>query len=298
MTALEGCLIVIGIIAIVVSYFISEKSAEERMKKAVDELVLGEGTKQTLIRQAKDTVEEALNGMSEEIAGKAEIQLEKLSNEKIMMVHEYADTVLEEIGKNHQEVMFLYSMLDDKDREVKNTVKEAQKMVKSMRELSQRQEYAIKQAEAAMEYLEAENSKIQEERKSLAQKFESELDLEENGNGEKKEESSEQSKRLERNLEKNSDRKRRKRSRKKNQEKKWETMEFVPNEEEYFQENQSEALLTEIEEKEDKRNQIIRLYQQGKSKLEIAKELKLSMGEVSLVIDLYYTPEKRRGNME
>lgn len=298
MTALEGCLIVIGIIAIVVSYFISEKSAEERMKKAVDELVLGEGTKQTLIRQAKDTVEEALNGMSEEIAGKAEIQLEKLSNEKIMMVHEYADTVLEEIGKNHQEVMFLYSMLDDKDREVKNTVKEAQKMVKSMRELGQRQEYAIKQAEAAMEYLEAENSKIQEERKSLAQKFESDLDLEENGNGEKKEESSEQSKRLERNLEKNSDRKRRKRSRKKNQEKKWETMEFVPNEEEYFQENQSEALLTEIEEKEDKRNQIIRLYQQGKSKLEIAKELKLSMGEVSLVIDLYYTPEKRRGNME
>lgn len=298
MTALEGCLIVIGIIAIVVSYFISEKSAEERMKKAVDELVLGEGTKQTLIRQAKDTVEEALNGMSEEIAGKAEIQLEKLSNEKIMMVHEYADTVLEEIGKNHQEVMFLYSMLDDKDREVKNTVKEAQKMVKSMRELSQRQEYAIKQAEAAIEYLEAENSKIQEERKSLAQKFESDLDLEENGNGEKKEESSEQSKRLERNLEKNSERKRRKRSRKKNQEKKWETMEFVPNEEEYFQENQSEALLTEIEEKEDKRNQIIRLYQQGKSKLEIAKELKLSMGEVSLVIDLYYTPEKRRGNME
>lgn len=298
MTALEGCLIVIGIIAIVVSYFISEKSAEERMKKAVDELVLGEGTKQTLIRQAKDTVEEALNGMSEEIAGKAEIQLEKLSNEKIMMVHEYADTVLEEIGKNHQEVMFLYSMLDDKDREVKNTVKEAQKMVKSMRELSQRQEYAIKQAEAAIEYLEAENSKIQEERKSLAQKFESDLDLEENGNGEKKEESSEQSKRLERNLEKNSDRKRRKRSRKKNQEKKWETMEFVPNEEEYFQENQSEVLLTEIEEKEDKRNQIIRLYQQGKSKLEIAKELKLSMGEVSLVIDLYYTPEKRRGNME
>ncbi len=298
MTALEGCLIVIGIIAIVVSYFISEKSAEERMKKAVDELVLGEGTKQTLIRQAKDTVEEALNGMSEEIAGKAEIQLEKLSNEKIMMVHEYADTVLEEIGKNHQEVMFLYSMLDDKDREVKNTVKEAQKMVKSMRELGQRQEYAIKQAEAAIEYLEAENSKIQEERKSLAQKFESDLDLEENGNGEKKEESSEQSKRLERNLEKNSDRKRRKRSRKKNQEKKWETMEFVPNEEEYFQENQSEALLTEIEEKEDKRNQIIRLYQQGKSKLEIAKELKLSMGEVSLVIDLYYTPEKRRGNME
>ncbi len=298
MTALEGCLIVIGIIAIVVSYFISEKSAEERMKKAVDELVLGEGTKQTLIRQAKDTVEEALNGMSEEIAGKAEIQLEKLSNEKIMMVHEYADTVLEEIGKNHQEVMFLYSMLDDKDREVKNTVKEAQKMVKSMRELGQRQEYAIKQAEAAIEYLEAENSKIQEERKSLAQKFESDLDLEENGNGEKKEESSEQSKRLERNLEKNSERKRRKRSRKKNQEKKWETMEFVPNEEEYFQENQSEALLTEIEEKEDKRNQIIRLYQQGKSKLEIAKELKLSMGEISLVIDLYYTPEKRRGNME
>ncbi len=29
MTALEGCLIIIGIIAVVISYFISEKSAEE-----------------------------------------------------------------------------------------------------------------------------------------------------------------------------------------------------------------------------------------------------------------------------
>lgn len=292
MTALEGCLIVIGIIAIVISYFISEKNSEERMKKAVDELVLGEETKKTLIRQAKDTVEEALNGMSEEIAGKAEIQLEKLSNEKIMMVHEYSDTVLEEIGKNHQEVMFLYSMLDEKDRDVKNTVREAQKTVKSIRELNQMQEYIIRQSEGLAE----EDLEYRE----MKQGFERNIEEDFKENLEKR-----RIERPEKGTGKGSEHRRKKRSRKKNQEKRGETTEAVQNEEEYIFENVNEEYLVEIEEKEEyldkseeKRNRIIRLYQQGNSKLEIAKELKLSMGEVNLIIDLHDTSKKRRGNME
>ena len=315
MTVLEGCLIVIGIIAIAISYFISEKNAEERMKKAVDELVLGEETKQTLIKQAKDTVEDVLNGMSEEISGKAEIQLEKLSNEKVMMVHEYSDTVLEEIGKNHQEVMFLYSMLDDKDRDVKNTVREAQKVVKSMRELNQRQEYIIMQSEALERYLEMDSL---EERKNFGQVVDRssgqnldeglERNLEENfeGSQEIREHKESNLERIpEKGEEKNSERRRKKRSRKKNREKKWETTDLVQNVGEYFIENNNREYSVEVEEKEhyfdpneDKRDRIIELYRQGKSKLEIAKELKLSMGEVNLVIDLYYTSKKRRGNME
>lgn len=314
MTALEGCLIAIGIIAIAISYFISEKSAEERMKKAVDELVLGEETKRTLINQAKNTVEDVLNGMSEEIAGKAEIQLEKLSNEKVMMVHEYSDTVLEEIGKNHQEVMFLYSMLDDKDRDVKNTVREAQKVVKSMREWNQRQEYIMEQSEARRQYLETDSLEVsrglgQAIDRSSGQNFEE--DLEQNveerfeENQETRGRSERRSERIsEKGGERNSERSRRKRSKKRNREKKMETIEVPQNVEEYFIENVENEYTVEIEEKnflsknEDKRDQIIGLYRQGNSKLEIAKELKLSMGEVNLVIDLYYTPEERRGNME
>lgn len=353
MTVLEGCLIVIGIIAIVISYFISEKNAEERMKQAVDQLVLSEETKRTLIKQAQDTIEETLNGMSEEIAGKAEIQLEKLSNEKIMMVHEYSDTVLEEIGKNHQEVMFLYSMLDDKERDVKNTVRETQKTVKSMRELSQVQEYAIGQMNSSTDwYLGAESIEAVDldrdrgenadsnqtqisnqdwkrnqnrnlnrnqnqnqssnfnqgsdwKKKERRNRSEGSGDAVQDGSfGGNQERNSNRYQDQEQNIEKDPSRSRKKRSRKKNREKQGETRNFAENTGEYLNEDSNSGFQNEIEEnpiypvknEESKRDRIIGLYRQGKSKLEIAKEMKLSTGEVNLVLDLYYESRERKGN--
>ena len=40
--------------------------------------------------------------------------MEKDSNGKIMNINEYSDSVLDSISKTHNEVMFLYSMLNDK----------------------------------------------------------------------------------------------------------------------------------------------------------------------------------------
>lgn len=214
MTALEICLIIIGIAAIAVSYFISERTAEEKLKEAAKELVLGEDAKEALKNQTKETVENILENMTEDIAEKTERELEKLSNEKIMSVHDYSNTVLEEINKSHNEVMFLYSMLDDKDKEIRNTVRDVQNAVKAARRL-----------EAG-----------QEEQEPV----------------------------------------------------------FVPEREpEQAETLQAEelSLLTEEEEGEPQLNnnneRILRLHQEGRSNLEIARELGLGIGEVKLVIDLF-----------
>lgn len=77
--------------------------------------------------QVQDKVEET----SEDVVGKAERSLERLTNEKIMAVNEYSDTVLQDIHKNHEEVMFLYDMLNDKHANIKATVSKLDKAVKA-----------------------------------------------------------------------------------------------------------------------------------------------------------------------
>ena len=69
-----------------------------------------------------------------------------MSNEKIMAVSEYSDTVLAEIHKTHEEVMFLYDMLNNKHTSLKNTVAEVNRAVREAEEAT----LALKQlAEAA-----------------------------------------------------------------------------------------------------------------------------------------------------
>jgi len=124
MEALPICLIVIGIVVIVISCFISDKVAEERMKQKAEALITSTESQELIRRQARETIEEVIGSLSEDITANAERELSRLSNEKIMAVHDYSETVLGEISKNHNEVMFLYSMLDDKDKEIKKTVSE------------------------------------------------------------------------------------------------------------------------------------------------------------------------------
>ena len=53
--------------------------------------------------------------------------LEKVTNEKIMAIDEYSNTVLESMNKTHNEVLFLYSMLNDKHAELTELASRLQK---------------------------------------------------------------------------------------------------------------------------------------------------------------------------
>ena len=79
-----------------------------------------------------EVVEEAVTYAME----KTERSLERLSNEKIMAINEYSDTVLAEIHKSHEETMFLYDMLNSKHTNLKNTVSEVNRTVKEAEEVN------------------------------------------------------------------------------------------------------------------------------------------------------------------
>lgn len=122
MTALEIILIIIGLIIFGGSFFISEKitASSEQLKAAID---LNEVKKliQQQINNMSDEIDAAINEAVENSTGGVQRSMEKLSNEKIMAINEYSDTVMDAINKNHNEVMFLYGMLNDKNKEIKDT---------------------------------------------------------------------------------------------------------------------------------------------------------------------------------
>ncbi len=136
MTPMEIALLVIGVIIFVISFLMPEVP----MKKSEKELAAEKEEARRLVEQEVDTmrlrVGEATNETVDFAVDKAERSLEKVSNEKIMAVGEYAETVLEEINKNHQEVMFLYDMLKDKQTDLTNTIREADATVKEIENVS------------------------------------------------------------------------------------------------------------------------------------------------------------------
>lgn len=131
MGILEIVLLIAGVIIFTGSFFLplgGEKNAAIDKKAAKEEIHgLVEEEMNTVRSKMQDKMEET----SEDAIEKAERSLERLTNEKIMAVNEYSDTVLQEIHKNHEEVMFLYDMLNSKHANIKDTVSKMDKAVKA-----------------------------------------------------------------------------------------------------------------------------------------------------------------------
>lgn len=131
MNALEIVLLVAGIICIIVSFFIGPDSESEQ-KEAEINLSLLEEQKQHIRDEIDKLIEEQLEAISDQTEG----ALERLSNKKIMELGEYADTVFAQINSSHNEVMFLYDMLNEKTKDVKTTVKTINETKKQVEKLS------------------------------------------------------------------------------------------------------------------------------------------------------------------
>ena len=130
MEVMEIVLLIVGAVVFILSFILpvkKEEISEETQAVAKEEI-------KTMISKEMDNVRAHVDNVVEEAVGyaveKTERSLERLTNEKIMAVNEYSDTVLQEIHKNHEEVMFLYDMLNDKHTNLKNTVSEVNKTVK------------------------------------------------------------------------------------------------------------------------------------------------------------------------
>lgn len=243
MVVMEIVLLIIGIGAFVASFVLPVEKEEppvidreltkEEIRGLVKEQLKG------IKEQVDDTVNEAVDYAME----KTERSLERISNEKIMAVNEYSDTVLAEINKNHQEVMFLYDMLNDKHVSLKNTASEVEKTAKEAKNVTQEAQKAseeVKEATRNAEKIFPVFQPLQPDKVQVTETAE---------------------------VVKKETKKSRSKSKVTEEKKVEKTDENVENA------NSNDAILA--------------LHKVGKSKVEIAKELGIGVGEVSLVIDLF-----------
>lgn len=126
----EVVLLVIGIIAFVASFVIPER---KRALKEEDRS-LGEAQIKELVDAQMQDAKERVSDMVDETityaVEKTERSMERLTNEKIMAMNEYSDTVLETIHKSHEEAVFLYDMLSNKQENLQETVNQAELQAK------------------------------------------------------------------------------------------------------------------------------------------------------------------------
>lgn len=248
MSATEIVLLIAGGIIFILSFIVPLKGEESEGNKEL----AGDEIKNMVSKELeamKGHVDEVVEESIEYAMEKTERSLERLSNEKIMAVNEYSDTVLQEINKNHQEVMFLYDMLNDKHANIKNTVSEVNKTVKEVAETT-------KEAEAVVNSFqkwspEPETGSFHALTPEVV-RFASDMQTPEDTVAE--ENTADDAEALQ------------------------ELMGIAP----------EISFMDEVDDQGLNNNEkIIELHNQGKSNVVIAKELGLGVGEVKLVIDLY-----------
>ena len=138
MTPIEIVLIIIGAVILIASFFLTDKSKTNEYAALINERELS----LTEVAAIKDKVEAIIAEVTEESLTKTEDQMNQLSNEKIIAVNDFSGQVLEKISQNHEEVVFLYNMLNEKESEIKETIKNIDMIKRQMNETGKREKPA------------------------------------------------------------------------------------------------------------------------------------------------------------
>jgi hypothetical protein len=232
MNPLEIALIIVGIIIIAISCKLVDRAGKATSQLTSRPIPLESIFTEEDKKQWKIKMNELLSEVSEETIVRTDDTLSKLSNEKIMAVSELSEQILEKINRNHEEVVFLYNMLNDKQKELKSAVKEIDSSKKKVQE--------IMESKADNNKLQAaKNVKSDSATKAPAQAV--------------------------------------------NQTPPIEKQVKLANQQVEF----AQELLTLNSMNSNNNSQILALYSQGRSVMEISKLLDLGQGEVKLVIDLF-----------
>ena len=249
---IEILLIIIGILAFVGSFIIPEKMSktanveisEEKINQLIEEQV----------KKASFKIEEKVDETISAAAEKTERYMERMSNEKVMAIQEFSDTVLGQINKNHEESVFLYDMLNNKYAQVKNTTAEINARVQEWKDDTAT--IAVVENDAATETVVSEV-----ETKAVVSDGEDKAKVKKPATKRKPPV---------------------KKTALKNTGSNAKAIEAIPNIEIQFD---SDSNMGSNKEK------ILSLHQEGKSNMAIAKSLGLGIGEVKLIIDLFESGE-------
>lgn len=300
MTVTVIIMIIIGIIICLASFFVSEKlsTKEDNLHNlmSVDDDYEFSDRELRIIRRK---IEDVIANQAKDILYETNESLANMANEKTMALGDYAVAVCEQIEKNHKEVMFLYSMLDDKQKDIMKTVrivndanKEAKDTLEHVKHINvENKNYSShSNGQSALDQLtalsqkkkEADNFDVQQIVNEEA-KVESENEVDVNGVLEESATLEEESL-VEPELDlvdgyqdeadsiSDTD---------------LAGMEDVFAELDQTDLNFDDVLEEEFKENENSNDIILQMHRNGSSILDIAKQLGLGVGEVKLVIDLY-----------
>lgn len=150
MTIVEITLIIIGIIFLIGSFMVKDKLSAKDINyiSQLSEKELGIIVSNQL-KKAENQIVTTVNETIDETSEITKRALEKETNEKIMAISQYSDTVLESMNKSHNEIMFLYSMLNDKHKDLTDLAVQLQEFSSNMKKTEN--EILGKLAEAASE---------------------------------------------------------------------------------------------------------------------------------------------------
>ena len=124
MSPLGITLLIIGIMIIVISCILIDKNSKNENQKGIIPFSFEDNISEEDKKRLLEKMQRLISEISEETILQTEDAVSKLSNEKIMAVNEFSEQILEKITRNHEEVVFLYNMLNDKEKELKAALKE------------------------------------------------------------------------------------------------------------------------------------------------------------------------------
>lgn len=236
MTTIEIVLLIIGVVMMVASFFVTEKLSGQELNKIAE--LSAEEMQHILERSLSDAqvkvdnmVDQVIDHSIEKSMEVVERALDKETNEKMRAITEYSDTVLESIHKTHNEVMFLYSMLNDKHSELTKYAGNLAQLAIHLEELQENIQKTVDQSDNILDKVQ-ESSEPAKAPKPALPASEPELD---------------------------------------------------PNPVEAPKESEDEQM--------NHNQRILNMYRDGKTAVDIAKELGLGVGEVKLVIGLFREEE-------
>lgn len=139
MTGVAWILLLIGVVFMIGSFFVTEKLSPSELNQIAE---LSEAELKRIIdrglKNAETRIEDAIDEQVDQSSEKVDRSLEKVTNDKIMAISEYSDTVIESMNKTHNEIMFLYSMLNDKHTELTGMAADLQRLAADVRSLEEK----------------------------------------------------------------------------------------------------------------------------------------------------------------
>lgn len=285
MSGIEIALLIAGLIVFAASFVFSSASDKKESEKVL--VILSNKQKDDIKNQILSVFDEQMA----ELKDKTEVELDKMSARKMNEMNEYSETILGEINHNHNEVMFLYDMLNEKKKEINNTVRDlnivkkelmaenakaayAAQSVKEEPEAAKEEQPQEKKKPAASKSAKSASSKQTAGKQSPAKQSGSSADRAKDkpheriiDDGEEQADTEAQKPKPRRKTAKTAAERTRSAIKKESERDDGKSVELVAG--------------------GNNNEKILELSRQGKSNVEIAKALGLGIGEVKLVVDLY-----------